>query len=155
MQWHYAIGGETQGPVSWEGLRSLAESGQLGPDDLVWKSGMSGWVAASLVPDLIPKGIAPPPIPTGPPAPDTTHSDRLTAGVLAILLGSLGVHKFMLGMTTPGIIMLLTTLLGGIVTCGAAAGVMHVIGIIEGAIYLSKSDADFYQLYVVEKRNWF
>ena len=110
---------------------------------------MNGWVSASIVPNLIPPGIAPPPLPAA--GPLTSGTDRLAAGLLAIVLGSLGVHKFMLGMTTQGMIMLLASLL----TCGLAAPVMHVIGIIEGVIYLSKSDAEFHQQYVVEKRRWF
>jgi TM2 domain-containing membrane protein YozV len=149
LDWHYASGGVQHGPVSWDELRSLADSGQLRPDDLVWKKGMHGWVSASLVPNLIPAGIAPPPLPPSGPGPGST--DRLAAGLLAILLGSLGIHKFMLGMTTQGIIMLLISVL----SCGIAVPVMHVIGIIEGVIYLSKTDAEFYQQYVVEKRPWF
>jgi hypothetical protein len=42
-----------------------------------------------------------------------------------------------------------------VATCGIGAMVTHVVGIIEGVIYLSKSDADFYQTYVVGKRSWF
>jgi TM2 domain-containing membrane protein YozV len=76
---------------------------------------------------------------------------KLAAGICGILLGHLGIHKFILGLTTPGIIMLLATLL----TCGIAWPVMHIIGIIEGIMYLSKSDEEFYRLYAVEKKGWF
>jgi TM2 domain-containing membrane protein YozV len=79
------------------------------------------------------------------------ESKRMVAGILAILLGSFGVHKFYLGMTTPGIILLCITLL----TCGAGAAISGVIGLIEGIIYLTKSDADFIQTYQVEKKQWF
>src|ERR1700745_3825598 len=41
-------------------------------------------------------------------------SKKMAAGLCGILLGSLGVHKFILGYNTEGIIMLLITLL----TCG-------------------------------------
>jgi TM2 domain-containing membrane protein YozV len=78
-------------------------------------------------------------------------SKKLVAGILAIVLGSLGVHKFYLGMTTPGLIMLLVSLL----TCGIGATVMAVIGIVEGIIYLTKSDADFERTYLIEKKGWF
>ena len=60
---------------------------------------------------------------------------KLAAGLLAIFLGSFGVHKFVLGYNTAGLIMLLVTVL----TCGVAGFVMGVIGIIEGIIYLTKS----------------
>jgi len=84
-----------------------------------------------------------------------TESKRILAGVLAIVLGSLGVHKFVLGMTTPGIIMLVVTIVLGAPTCGAGISVMALIGIIEGIIYLTKTDAEFHQIYEVEKKAWF
>jgi TM2 domain-containing membrane protein YozV len=76
---------------------------------------------------------------------------RIPAGVCAILLGSLGIHKFILGLTMPGLIMLLVSVL----TCGAGAAVTSLIGLIEGIIYLTKSDEEFYQRYIVEKTGWF
>jgi len=76
---------------------------------------------------------------------------KVAAAICAILLGWLGIHKFILGLTTPGVIMLLVSLL----TCGLGAVVMSVIGLVEGIIYLTKSDEDFYQTYVVEKKEWF
>lgn len=76
---------------------------------------------------------------------------KVAAGICGILLGGLGIHKFILGLTTPGIIMLLVSLL----TCGVGYVVMYVIGLVEGIIYLTKSDEEFYQLYAVEKKGWF
>jgi len=58
-------------------------------------------------------------------------------------------------MNNAGLIMLLVSLIGGIVTCGLATIVMNVIGIIEGIIYLTKSDEEFYELYEVQKKEWF
>jgi TM2 domain-containing membrane protein YozV len=81
------------------------------------------------------------------------ESKRMVAGILAILLGWLGVHKFYLGMTTPGIILLCVGVLGSCVAIGPL--VSGVIGIIEGIIYLTKSDAEFIQTYQVEKKQWF
>ena len=34
------------------------------------------------------------------------------------------------------------------------AGVMHVIGIVEGIIYLTKSDEDFVRTYVQGQKGW-
>ena len=76
---------------------------------------------------------------------------KLAAGICGILIGQLGVHKFILGMTTPGLIMLLVTL----GTCGVGGIVMIPIGIIEGVMYLTKSDEEFYQTYVVGRKEWF
>jgi TM2 domain-containing membrane protein YozV len=76
---------------------------------------------------------------------------KIAAGICAILIGTLGIHKFILGLTTPGLIMLLVTVL----TCGAGALPMWIIGLIEGVIYLTKSDEEFYETYAVQKRGWF
>ena len=89
--------------------------------------------------------------PAGVPPFNPNDSKRILAGVLGILLGGLGVHKFVLGYNTAGIIMLAITL----VSCGFAAPVMHVIGLVEGIIYLTKTDEEFYRTYVTQKRDWF
>jgi TM2 domain-containing membrane protein YozV len=72
---------------------------------------------------------------------------KLSAGICAILLGWLGVHKFILGYTTEGIIQLVL----GILTCGLT----NIIGIIEGVIYLTKSDEEFVRTYIQGKKGWF
>ena len=77
--------------------------------------------------------------------------NKIAAGVCGILIGSLGIHKFILGLTTPGIIMALVSIL----TCGIGGLVMSIIGFIEGIIYLSRTDEDFYQTYAIEKKPWF
>src|SRR5512147_1862754 len=61
--------------------------------------------------------------PYGYPPPD--NSKKILAGIMGILFGSLGVHKFILGYTTEGLVMLLVTVL----TCGIGGIVMSVIGI--------------------------
>ena len=81
-------------------------------------------------------------------------SKKVAAGICGILLGGLGVHKFILGYTTEGLIMLLVTLVGGILTCGLTAGVMGIIGLVEGIIYLTKSDEEFVNTYVLNKKGW-
>jgi len=80
---------------------------------------------------------------------------KIAAGILAILLGSLGVHKFVLGYQQEGLIMLVFTVVVGFMTCGIGSSVMGLIGIIEGIIYLTKTDEEFIQTYVENKRAWF
>ena len=81
--------------------------------------------------------------------------DHVAAGLLAIFLGVLGIHKFYLGYNTAGFIMLAVTVLGGIFTLSIAAWVVWIIAIIEGVVYLTKSQSDFEQIYVMSKREWF
>ena len=72
---------------------------------------------------------------------------KITAGVCGILLGAFGVHKFILGYTTQGIIQIVIT----ICTCGIGG----IIGLIEGIINLTKSDEDFVKIYIQGKKGWF
>ena len=81
--------------------------------------------------------------------------DHVAAGLLGIFLGFLGVHKFYLGYNTAGFIMLAVTVIGGILTMSVAACAIWVIGIVEGIIYLAKSQSEFEQMYIVNKREWF
>jgi TM2 domain-containing membrane protein YozV/DNA-directed RNA polymerase subunit RPC12/RpoP len=79
------------------------------------------------------------------------HSKKTSAGICGILLGGFGVHKFVLGYTTPGVIMLLVSLL----TFCIAFKLMWIIGIVEGIIYLTKTDEEFYRTYMAEQKEWF
>ncbi len=87
-------------------------------------------------------------------------SKKIAAGICGILLGGLGVHKFILGFNTAGAIMLAVYLVGAITGMCLfipilAAIAMQVIGLVEGIIYLTKTDEEFYQLYAVQKKEWF
>lgn len=91
----------------------------------------------STAPHSFPNGAAP-----------QQESKRVLCGVLGILLGYLGIHRFILGDVTGGVLRILISLL----TCGALGS---IIGLVEGIIYLTKSDAEFVQIYQVQKRGWF
>jgi len=78
--------------------------------------------------------------------------NRIAAALLAVLVGHWGVHKFYLGKTNAGIIMLLAGTIGWILVI---PGIVNwVIAICEFIIYLTKSDQEFYQDYVVGDRSW-
>lgn len=76
---------------------------------------------------------------------------KVAAGVCGILIGSLGIHKFVLGYQREGLIMLLVSLL----TCGMGAPIMSIIGIVEGITYLTKPDEDFVRTYIQGRKGWF
>jgi len=96
-----------------------------------------------------PKPYAQPQGPHGAPYQGGQPSEKkLPAGLLGILLGWLGIHKFYLGYTNAGIIMLVI----GLFSCVIASS---VIGLIEGIIYLTKSDQEFDAIYVHGKKEWF
>ncbi|MGI9056593.1 MAG: TM2 domain-containing protein [Pyrinomonadaceae bacterium] len=72
---------------------------------------------------------------------------KMLAGLMGILFGGFGVHKFVLGYTTEGLIQIAIT----IVTCGVGS----IVGLIEGIIYLTKSDQEFVDTYIRNKKGWF
>jgi len=89
------------------------------------------------------------------------ESKRIISGITAILVGYLGIHKFILGYNKEGIIYLVSNfvLLPGIsfVTCGFG-GVLYAVNLIPvigGVIYLTKSDDEFINTYQVNKKPWF
>ena len=82
---------------------------------------------------------------------------KVTAGLLAIFLGGLGIHKFYLGYTGPGLVYLLSNTFGWIVTIwllGVPNFALGFIALSEGIIYLTKSDEEFEQTYVVGRKPW-
>ena len=84
------------------------------------------------------------------PVPEFNEEDvrqkKMLCGIFGILLGGLGIHKFLLGYTSTGIIQIFLALL---------CGIGSIIGLIEGIIYLTKSDRDFYDTYIANKKEWF
>jgi TM2 domain-containing membrane protein YozV len=72
---------------------------------------------------------------------------KMVAGILGILLGGFGVHKFYLGYTKEGVIQIVITL----VTCGVGA----LVGLVEGIMYLMKTDEEFVATYVNGRKGWF
>ncbi len=83
---------------------------------------------------------------------------KIAAGLLGIFLGGLGIHKFYLGFVGPGLVYLLTNTIGWVVTIfllGIPNIVLGIMAFVEGIIYLTKTDEEFEQLYVVEKKQWF
>ena len=81
------------------------------------------------------------------PSPIYRDNKKVLAGVLAIMLGGFGIHKFILGYTKEGVLQILMSFF----SCGLAS----VIHFVEWIIYLTKSDEEFYQIYQVGRRPWF
>ena len=104
----------------------------------------------------VPTPPAPPPMqgpPPGYPARPQhladAHSKKILCGLMAIFLGNLGIHKFLLGYTGAGVITLLLN------CTGIGIPVMRIITIIEGILYLTKTDEDFYNTYIANQKQWF
>lgn len=147
------------GPVAGEQLRQWIAEGRANAQTQAKAEGGTEWKRLADYPEFhISLGISagvPPPI--SPPAQPHTATrpagadKKIVAGIFGILLGWLGIHKFILGYTGAGLTMLLISVL----TCFVASGIMWVIGLIEGIIYLTKTDEEFVQTYVLNKKDWF
>jgi TM2 domain-containing membrane protein YozV len=151
--------GREYGPVSADQVKQWIAEGRANGQTRILAEGTTDWRSLADLPEFhaalgisggTPPPIAPPVQPhaaTWPPGADK----KIAAGICGILLGSLGIHKFILGYTGEGVTMLLITVL----TCGIGGAVTGIIGLVEGIIYLTKSDQDFVQTYVVNKKGWF
>ena len=67
-----------------------------------------------------------------------SDKEKLVAGLLAIFVGGFGVHKFYLGDTKMGVLYL----------CFFWTFIPALVGLIEGILYLTKTDEEFQQRYV-------
>ena len=75
------------------------------------------------------------------------RSEKKIPAALLALIVPLGIHKLLLGYTNEGILQIILT----IVSCGA----FGLVSTIEGVLYLLKSDKEFDDTYVFNKKAWF
>jgi TM2 domain-containing membrane protein YozV len=148
--------GQHYGPVTLQQMRQWIAENRLRAESLVQAEGSLDWKPLAAFPELAAElKTSPPliaPLPAAPPLISNPRaSNKIPAGVCGIILGALGVHKFILGYTGAGIIMLLLTVL----SCGTLYPVMHIIGLIEGILYLAKTDEEFVRTYVDGRKEWF
>ena len=59
--------------------------------------------------------------------------NKITAGLLALFLGSIGIHKFYLGKPVQGVVYMLLSW----------TGVPTLISIVEGIVYLVSDELEF------------
>jgi TM2 domain-containing membrane protein YozV len=144
--------GRQYGPVTAEQLRHWLAENRVHALTLVQTEGAQDWKPLSAFPEFAAELTAvPPPIIPAASTVAARASHKIPAGILGILLGSLGIHKFILGYTGAGLIMLLVTVL----SCFILSPIMHIIGLIEGIIYLCKPDEEFVRVYVDGRKEWF
>ena len=88
----------------------------------------------------------------------STENKKMMAGLLAIFLGAFGIPKFILGYQKEGLILLVATLIGWVTSCLGVGFLIlmatGIFGVIEGIIYLTKSDEEFYETYQTNKKPW-
>ncbi len=154
--------GKQYGPVNADMIRRWQAENRVNAQTLMQMEGAVEWKPLSAFPEFaggtqaVPPTILPPP-----PVAASRASNKIPAGICGILLGGFGVHKFILGYQQEGIILLAVSLVAWVITfitCGIGAPLVFIpglIGIVEGIIYLTKSDEDFVNTYIVNKKPWF
>jgi GYF domain 2 len=96
---------------------------------------------------------------------------KTASGILGILMGSLGIHKFILGLNKAGTITICCSLFCMPIACILTVlffflfplailvmilpFIFSIVGIIEGITYLTIDREEFYQKYRIEQKQWF
>ncbi len=146
MKYYIIYNGQQVGPMTCEQLLSYG----LNPNSQVWAEGMPQWVPAYTVPELM--EIMPPAAgqtqcsPTYGQPQDcypATSGKRVAAGVLAILLGSLGIQYFYINKIGGGFL----TILLSLVTCG----LWSVLTLVQGILMLTMTDQEFDRKFIHTK----
>lgn len=141
------------------GFQSQPQGGYYGAPGGAPNAASGGYYGAPAgAPNMPPNGQAyqaPGPAPYQAPGASvsSTEKNKVVAGLLALFLGCWGIHKFYLGYPQAGLIMLLITIIGAIVLIGPL--ITAVIALVEGITYLTRTDQQFYQTYVVGDKPWF
>ncbi|MDC0304959.1 DUF4339 domain-containing protein, partial [bacterium] len=59
IEWFYGKGGQQFGPIDEVTLSARIATGEIGPQDLVWKEGMDSWKPLQEIRHLAPSGNHP------------------------------------------------------------------------------------------------
>lgn len=144
-QWYIIYNGEKVGPMSKENILAYSPT----RDTRVWTEGMEDWQPLYKVPELMellsghpnfqpmtPDGNLPPTTPAG----TYTTKDKTVCGILALILGGLGVQYFYLGKIGAGLVTILLT----IVTCG----IWEILTFVQGILMLTMTQEEFNRKFV-------
>lgn len=160
-EWYIVYNGQQVGPMTKEQLLSYG----LNSQSKVWREGMTEWADVFTIPELMElcsgptQCAAPAPQPATAPAQQPVCKEPLSGkskvvcGILAILLGTLGVQYFYLNKPGAGILSFLIiwifpTLIG-ILTCGGGfflytlSMILWMLYIAQGIEMLCLSDEEF------------
>ena len=71
------------------------------------------------------------------------------AGLLALFLGSVGLHYFYMGKTNAGVLFLVATLL----SCGVLGIITQIVSIIQGVLFFTSTQEEFERKWVYSQSN--
>jgi TM2 domain-containing membrane protein YozV len=143
--WYYLVNGQQVGPVPTAALIAMLQAAQINLNSLLWRSGMDSWKPVSLIPELLAAHVArPAPGLIAVPQAQTAEvrsrhrgKSKVTAGILALLVGGLGIHKFYLGGWGWGLLYIIFIW----------TFIPAIVSFIEGIMLLTMSDEAFDRTY--------
>lgn len=118
--------GRQYGPISADQLQQWIAQGRANAQTMAQVEGSTEWKPLASFPEFATQvsAAAVPPLMQ----PPDLRKSRLVAGLLGVLLGGLGVHRFYLGYIGIGVAQIVVTF----VTCGVG----YIWGLIEGILIL-------------------
>lgn len=142
--------GQQHGPVEMDQLQQWAREGRVAPKTVIQRDSDNARLLASELPELAPIVNAPPiTVPAVQPPDPLAYpgsgsrlqvgqdgrplKSKVAAGLLGILAGSVGAHRFYLGYTSTGAWMVVAC----VVTCGYGSAITAIIGLVEGIMCLT------------------
>ncbi len=125
--WYYEQNGNRIGPVDEATMRGLIANRTISIDTLVWTNGMANWTPLQQTQLAAGLPVPPPSLNQTPQAPNPNAKDRVVYVLLAVFLGSYGIHNFFAGYTKRGV----TQLLISILTCFIGSIPMWIWAIVE------------------------
>ncbi|RYG39333.1 NINE protein [bacterium] len=131
------VDGQEYGPVNDSTLREWVAQGRVTPETRLL-DGNRSMVSAGSLPGLF-GPAAPANMAYYPRGLQTAPKSKLAAILFAVFLGSLGIHRFYLGHTATGILMLLGSTIGICLTFGISAVIVAVWGFVDA--FLIATDA--------------
>ncbi len=143
-KWYTFSGGQVYGPYDAKHIRAWLRSGQVSWDTQASRGEGDPWRPLSAIAEFNPTPQVRAPVAA---MPVPGQKDKTIAGILGILLGSLGIHHFYLGNTGLGLLYLLVSVL----SVGILSGLPAIAGLIEGIIYLTAPEDRFQRNY----HRWF
>ncbi|MBX9787880.1 MAG: DUF4339 domain-containing protein [Pirellulales bacterium] len=122
-EWYYAVDGRQAGPVAEALLKQLIGSGQVRPQDLVWRDGMPQWQPAASVLGLLAAQAAT--VSAGPPSVPPSAGNPFDPG-------SAATAAYVMPRAAPGKVVAIKVMM----IVGAAIALLWSLGLMASCIFL-------------------
>lgn len=120
-QWHIAINGQQQGPMTQAQLQGMINARRVPPGSLIWRDGMAGWQPFESVPEFARAG-GPPAMPPGRAPQYPRHAPNPSQPYGTERTNSNPNHGKIPGIVIAGFILVFLCTIVGIILCAVGLG---------------------------------